>query len=336
MLAADTNFVGFDVPSLVIVQEMSSESTLVPTTGGKLVRIRMPVSMFVSSEFRGVVHEWLVELESPQQTIRVVDFWPRQEVYSDIEGTVQVERSYKRDAEFSFTASGGFEPFARGTAGGKLDNNTSTQERFLRKPPVQVLTSSGTIRRGYGVFFKFLPGPTPNPEGIREIAVLAEVPLGWRADMLRVSLSATGSLTRGGRDTVALGDMQLWTTLHLEGDRRAAERATMYLMCERNLRQLAAANHERVMQKALPTLWHKVGVALDVVEPRIQIDYLQQVLFGPSAKALDSHYQRLPVDLRVAILDFWDARDALLELGQATPVRSSMAASQWTWSSAIN
>ncbi len=323
-LAADSSVVSFDVPSVVVAQNMRPECAAVPTTGGKLIRIMVPVSTFLAPEFRGEVKEYLVELESPQQTVRVVDFWPRHEVYSDIEGTVQVESSRQHDSELNFNVSAGFEPFARGGAGGKSNNNSSTRETFQRKPPLQVLTSSGTIQRGYGVFFKFHAGTLPISEGSREIAVLAEVPADWRADMLRVTLSAVGSLSRGGRDTLPLGTVRLWTTLHLEGDRVAANRARMFVMREQALRRVAAANHERVMEKSLPTLWHKMGAALDVVEPRIPADYLSRVIFGPSAY-LESGNQRLPVDVRVAILDFWDARDELIQLAVGVPNRDDPA-----------
>ena len=80
---------------------------------------------------------------------------------------------------------------------------------------------------------------------------------------------------------------------------------------------LAASSHAQVIDRSLPTVWHKIGAALDVVEPCIQDDYLSQVIFGAADPQFNGGTGRLPVDLRVAVLDYWEHRTQLLKL--ATP-----------------
>ena len=80
------------------------------------------------------------------------------------------------------------------------------------------------------------------------------------------------------------------------------------------MRSLAEQSQRRVEERSLPTFWHKLGAALDVVDPKIPGNYLSQLIFGPGNHHFDQQTTRLPVELRVAVLDFWDERDALLAL----------------------
>lgn len=312
--AGELAVVGFDVPAVVVAEQMDPALVHAPTTGGKLVRLKIPVSTFLSAEFRGSVQEYVVEFESPHQSLRVIDFWPRDEVYSEVDGLVSVEHSRQKDGDLAFNLAAAVEPFGRGTLTGNYHDKSSVQERYSRKPPMQVLTSSGTIRRGYGVFFKFRSGPLPMNEGARDIAILAEVPPGWRADLLQVTMRAAGTASAHSRDLRTLGSSQMWVTVHQEGDREAAAHTRRFVTQERTLRALAASRSEQIADKSLPTWWHKLGAAMDVVEPKIPADYMRQALFGLSGQYLEGASHRLPVDVRVAVLDFWDARQQLTEL----------------------
>lgn len=312
--AGDGAAVSFDAPAIVIAEPINPAVVELPTMGGDLVRLRIPVSTLQAAEFRGQVQEYVVEILSPYQTLRVLDFWPKHEVYSDIDGTVNVESSQQRDSNLNFSLSGAYEPFGRGAVQGDFHNKSNVQEHYHRKPPMQVLTSSGTVHRGFGAFFKFRPGPLPVLEGVRDLAILAEVPRGWRADMLQITMQAVGTHAHSSRPQ-SLGEARLWMTTHREGDQAAAAAATRYVTQERALRSLAASNHARVKDKSLPTFWHKLGASLDVIEPKIPSDYLSQVIFGMSNQYYDNPAtNRLPVDLRVAVLDYWDVRNALVQL----------------------
>ena len=322
MAIADEAVVGFDAPAMAIAVPVNPEVVNAPLTGGKLVRVKVPVSTFLSPAFQGAVNEYVVELHCPQQTMRVVDFWPKQELYSEVQGTVSVDNRYHKDSHFAFNVSGGYEPFVRGNANGEFNEKIDSHQQFNRKPPMQLLTSAGTVLRGYGVFFKFRPGPVPQLEGEREVAILFEVPTNWRADLIQVTMHAAGQ--NGSSRSQVLGQSRLWMTVHQEGDQAAAAQAQRYVTQERALRALAAASQKQIEEKSLPTIWHKVGAALEVVEPKIPSDYLTKILFGASPAAgskqpyFDNATNRLPVNVRVAILDYWEQRDAVLKLASGT------------------
>lgn len=318
--------VSFDVPAIAVAQLVNPAVVEQATTGGKLVRIRLPISTFQRPDFHGLVEQCVVEVSSPYLSMRIVDYWPKTEVASDIQGTVSVKHSTSGESQLGGKGTLGYQPLGAGTLDAGFKTTNSREESYQRMPPMQVLSSSGTIRRGHGVFFKFLYGPHSVLEGAREIAILAEVPEHWRAQMLHVSMTALGGKSSRGGDQV-LGATQLWTVAYQEGDSAAAAQASRYVTQERALRVLAASSQAAVAEKSLPSVWHKLGAALDVVEPRIPADYLNKVIFGAKNQYFDNQAtNRLPVVLRVAILDYWEERERLAALSQHPDARDSISA----------
>ena len=314
--------VAFDVPAIVVAETLDPAVATAPTIGGTLLRIRMTVSTMIQPNFRGRVDELVVELDNPSRALRVLDFWPKNEVYSDVAGTISVENHFQKNQNLAFTVSGGYEPFARGSANGDYRAQQKVDEVYQRRPPMQLLTSSGTVRRGYGAFFKFRPGAVPVLEGDREIALLVEAPVGWRGDLLRISMRAVGTEAPGfgSTETRELGSTELWIAAHRNGDHPAALAAQRFVATEQSVRRLAEANRSAIENRSLPTVFHKVGAALDVVEPKIPNDFLMQILFNLNPQYFDAATSRLPVDLRVAALDYWDERARFMNLNHSTTV----------------
>jgi hypothetical protein len=308
--------VQFDAPAIVIAEAVNPAVVSAPLNDGHLMRLRIPLSTLVSQDVAGGIEEYTVAIRSPQQSMRVIDFWPKDEYYTDIDGNVEVASSEQLDRKFGFDFQAAYEPVGRGSAGGDYQTTTNRQENYQRRPPMQILTSSGTIDRGFGCFFKFRPGPFPVLEGTREVAILFEVSSAWRADMLQVSMRAVGKPKSSSKQSTTLGSQRLWMATHREGDSEAARQTRQAMQQERQLRALAASSQEQVMEKSLPTFLHKVGAQLDLIQPRIPDDYLSQIIFGSSQQIYQTHNRRLPVDLRVAMLDYLDQRDKLLNLAE--------------------
>jgi hypothetical protein len=311
------NSVAFDAPAIVVAEPVNPSVVSAPTMGGDLYRLKISVSTYISPEFRGSIGEYSLEIQSPTQSLRVLDFWPKNETYSQFEGTVKVDAHRKKDEHFNFNLAAGYPGVGNANASGDYQNHLNVQESYVKKPPLQMLTSSGTIHQGFGVFFKFRPGPIDVLEGSKDVALLVEVPKGWRADLLQVAMTAAGTHSNSSRSQV-LSQSRQWTTTHREGDGAAAAQAQVYVQHERHLRGVAASKQREVAERSLPTFWHKAGAALNVVESRIPEDYLTRVIFGRANPRLDDGSGRLPVDLRVAILDYWDQRGQLLSLSRPT------------------
>lgn len=331
-LSAQAPAVAFDVPAIVVAELVNPAVVSSPTTGGELMRLRIPVSSVIGPVYPGAIGEFLVEFNSPSQSLRVVDFWPKNETYSEFEGTVSVEASREKDERFHFNLGAAYPGIGQAAASGDYRNKMNVQESYQRHPPEKTLTSSGTIQQGFGVFFKFRPGRVDFVEGSRDIAILVEAPRGWRADLLKVRMTATGSTASGAYNSQQpriVATDQFWITTHREGDGAAAAQALAYVRQERHLRGLAANSRKEVEQRSLPSVLHKLGVALEVVDSRIPNDYLAAAIFGPAKPHFDQGTQRLPVDLRVAMLDYWDHRSQLMNLARPCPQSEALATAEY-------
>lgn len=319
LVLANGSPVSFDVPAIAVAEPINPAVVEAPTTGGELIRLRISLSTMVAAGFSGSVEEYIVDIRSPGQSMRVLDLWPKDQLYSNVDGSISVEATQKSDSDFSFALSGAYEPIGRGSATGNYHRTLNSQERYARRPPMQILTSSGTSHRGYGVFFKFRPGPTPVLEGSREIAVLFEVPRGWRGDMLLVTMQASGrTASASGQGGKSLGSSQHWLATHREGDAVAAAQAQRYVLGEQRLRTVARQMESQIAARATPNVWRKLGAALNVVPPRIPDNYLAGFIFGPANPQFTGGTENLPVDLRVEVLDYWEQREQQLKLAHAS------------------
>ncbi len=319
--------VAFDVPAIIVAQRVNPAVVTQPLQGGDLYRLQVVVSNYNAPDYRGSINEYSIELLSPTQTMRVVDFWPKNETYQPYEGSIKVDSHKQKDEHFNFNLNASYPTVGSANASGDYRNQLDVQESYTRKPPVQTLTSSGTLHQGFGAFFKFRPGPVDVLEGSKEVAILVEVPRGWRADLLQVVMTAAG-VPAGSSKQQVLSQSRLWITTHREGDGAAAAQAQAYVQQERHLRGVAASSQREVEKRALPNFWYKAGNALQIVDSRIPEDYLTRVIFGRANRSFNDGSSRLPVDLRVVILDYWDQRDSVLALSrsQAEPATAQTVA----------
>ncbi|GIW98254.1 MAG: hypothetical protein KatS3mg111_1587 [Pirellulaceae bacterium] len=303
----------FDVPAILSADPVDQPGAVVPRRGGKLLRVRVPISTVLDSQFQGRVFEYHIELVSPHRSMQVLDLWPRNELVRTIEGNVAVETSRQSDHAVGVNLLSASKPPVPGGVNASVGEKQTISQRYEQKPPLHLLTASGTTNRGCGAFFKFRAGPIGLADGMRDVALLVEVPRQWRADILEVRMHATGSRSRSGTESQPLGASHSWLAIYQRGDDEAAQAAEHFVESERSLRRIAECA-QQLHQRTLPTVFHRLGAALDIVEPRLPEDFLVQALFGPHTQYLEGGAHRLPVDLRVAILEFWDARRAMIDL----------------------
>jgi hypothetical protein len=311
----------FDVPTLVSARRVDPAWIGSHGHEGSLVRIQIPVSAYIEPRFQGTVSEYVVQIESPLRTIQVRDYWPRREAVTDIAGNIRVEHSSQRESKLGGKATGGFAVIANGTLEASHRSSSNTKESFERLPESQSVALAGHTNRGAGVFFKFRSGHNVGLEGARETALLAQVPEAWRADKLLVTVRAFGTRNTFSGFT-ELASTRCWVAVFREGDAVARARAQDFVRLEQRVRDLAMAKRRDVERASHPTIFHQIGAAMSVVEPRIPEDYVQQVLFGPRGQYFEGHSHRLPLDLRIAILDFWEGRDVLSALATGKPLES--------------
>ena len=254
-LAKATNLssrtIGIDVPAIVVAEEVQANLVGQPRIGRRFVRLRFKVSTYVNSTFQGAVKEYAIQINSPQQTMRVVDFWPRTVTYSDIDGNVSIQGSSQTHRDLKLDVNGGFQPFVTGSLNGGIGSKDSVTQSYQRKAPSRELVNSGTSHRGFGAFFKFRPGPVVVAEGARDIALLLEVPAAWRGDLLQVQINAYGWAGNSRAKSELLGNSTNWLAVHRAGDLQAANQVREFVQYEQRLYRIADESKQQVAAKAM-------------------------------------------------------------------------------------
>lgn len=168
------------------------------------------------------------------------------------------------------------------------------------------VVAQGTIDRGAGGSATLALAGAAQPK----LWLTVQVPQAWRGDLLdvRVVTSAVvvDPLGRASRRTV--DSTRLLTAVYLAGDAAAAQAGYAFAESQRKLLVDAAHFSPRIDFVNSPTPVHLVGRSLGIYEQPVPETWLHDWIFaGPYAKPNN----KLPVDLRVSMLDYQTARDAL-------------------------
>ena len=171
-----------------------------------------------------------------------------------------------------------------------------------------MLTASGTIDRGRGVYFKLKPSPRTTLEGAYEYVVVLRVPRNWRSGLLFVSSDASGnerSVLPGDEQTTKLGRGRFVVAIYQQGDTAAQQAASRYGQAELALQQTIARKRGELDRRMYPTPLHRLGVTRDNALAR---DWLETVMFRAVPEDV---LVKLPDDVRLAVENFVAARKGL-------------------------
>ncbi|MBL9125310.1 MAG: hypothetical protein JNG90_16855 [Planctomycetaceae bacterium] len=216
----------FDTSYTVECRDVTPRDFAVRYPDSRIVEAKFRVSTWFTAGREADLDELIVEITSPNKTLPVVDFMPRTELDTDIAGAIEVVESDEHTTSTNAGVGGsvGVEygivrAQATPSAGGGKTHLSSTKETYKRLPPKQLLLASGTINRGYGVFFKLKPSPQAALEGVREFACLFLVPHDWRGQAVQVSCSALATKrSYFSSTTERCGEGTFYVGLFLEGD----------------------------------------------------------------------------------------------------------------------
>jgi hypothetical protein len=110
----------------------------------------------------------------------------------------------------------------------------------------------------------------------------------------------------------------LVVALYQENDTVASQAAAEYVRQQANLIRSVKLYSKTIQQRNFPTPFHKLGAKLELYEPEVPDDWLESIVYKPGA----FHHTRLsalPVDVRVAILNFQDQKVRMETLSGAQP-----------------
>ena len=88
--------------------------------------------------------------------------------------------------------------------------------------------------------------------------------------------------------------------LYLERDAESKSKAAAYVEAERQLRRIATANRDEINNRRWPSLMHKLGRAVNAVEPKIPVDWLHQFIHACGPDTPPQFQRHLPEKVQTA------------------------------------
>ncbi len=300
--------VAFDVNPLVAARDLGQTALLSQLPHSRMIEVQLDVSALFNPGEASRVTEYTVRLVSRHEDVQVADYSPRTELQTEILGPLQITQDADRIREGAIRGVGGYPGV--GTVHGYAYGHDNSHETvvYARKPALELSTASGTLDRRRGVYFKVKQSSQNTLEGARPFRIVFEVPQNWRADLLDVTIEAVGYDHANSKRVRVLSTQKFVVAMYQEYDDHAAALATRYVRQQQRLSSLAESFSKAIEQRSFPTPLHKLGAKLDMYEPSIPQDWLDTLIFQSGAAYPLMRLSHLPVDLRVAILNYLDQK----------------------------
>lgn len=310
----------FDMAPIAVARAAEAESTTAsPLPGQRLLSVSLRLSSLVQSPQPPTIDQLMIHVYCVDPAVTIADYTPRTELSSEVAGTVDVHQTEESSKHLGFSIDAAQGHALRGNLGGDAGSKDTQTLKYQKLAPLQVALASGTTHRGRGAYFKFRATTQQVIEGDKRITLTLCVPDGWRGGQLDVHISADKlhrSLPGLEPESRTVGGARFVVTTFTDGDEAMLRAVQGLTGAERKLRELADQYAQAILRRSTPNLWQQVAVAFDLGEPPVAADWLHRVLLGQVDTDLHLQLRRLPVDVRVAILDYQEARQRFLQTGQ--------------------
>jgi hypothetical protein len=311
--------VTYDVAPAVACRDVTTDDFAAANPDERLIEAAIQVSSLIRSGSEGDLLEYFYRFDSSRPSIRIVDYSPQTTLASDVAGNVSIEQKEEQTKGIGVTLAGPRDLPVNVAGSGDLGAKSTDAVRYELVAPMTAVAASGTLDRGRGVYFKLRPSRSASLEGAKEFVVVLRVPADWRGDFLYLSCTATG-VKRGVvpplRDDVVCGRREFIVALYAEGDTAAKAAAERMVRAEWVLLRTISANRQAIQRRFYPTLAHKLGVLLAVVEPDLPEDWARHVIFGAPEDQIERITEKLPSDVQQAVSQYAVARRQFRSLSQ--------------------
>lgn len=282
--------------------------------GQHQVTFSLRLSSLIVNPSAGSVDQWIVRC-TPRTRLRVLDYAPKTELHSGIDGPIQITQTRENSESFGLGLNADYQKMFGGHMGLDDQEKNLDSKKFNRLAPLQTVIASGTIDRGHGVFFKLRSTATSVLEGEKQFEVTFAVPSNWRRSIFDVSVIAQENV-RGfstSQHNHTLAAQHFPVAVYRSDDPQSHQLAQQLAAAERELRILADQISAQQSQQSSPwkhaidsfTRW----VAPDTTSKETE-RWLPRVLNQTADPHHDKTIRRLPMPVRVAVLDYAEARDA--------------------------
>ena len=282
--------VRFDVVSPIAAFESQMESR----ADTKLVGIEVEVSAFFENIGSEDVESLLIQVESSDPDFRIVDQSPKTMTSTDIDGVIRHSETRTRSLSLDADATGYYRYLTGAFATGAFHTSQSSNETYDKLAPRETVMASGTLAGGRTAYFKLRANSQTSLEGKKSYRLLAETPIDWRGETLRIGIQAKGRARRtlDGRAVPSFVESSKWVVpVYLESVPRARDAAIRFASAEARLRRTAHDQRDSMKSGGKPRF------GFGDRGQRIPEDWLDQCLTGNLATDTRS---RLPKAIREA------------------------------------
>ncbi|QDV71618.1 hypothetical protein Poly24_53570 [Rosistilla carotiformis] len=301
----------FDLSPVAPAQPVAPNEDVFVPPGYRWVRVRLDISSLINTAEQSKPHEFVYRIQCSSPDSRVVDYSPRTQLSASTVGGIRVEQSDEKSKSLGLALKGSYLNLVDGSSGADLGSKVCNKTTFEKAAPQEILFASGTIARGQGVYFKLRATPAQVLDGQKPFTITLQVPDSWRGDLMSVHLDATESHRSFGgleRESSAASPVRFQVAVYDQADDIARRWAWQLAEAEQRLREASTRYASSIRERSLPTIFHHVAAALDVIEPRISEDWMQRALYGSIDPYFDKQIRQLPVAVKVAVLDYVDAK----------------------------
>lgn len=312
--------VSFDVMPSVGCRDVTTAEFAEANPDEKLIEVVIEISSLIRQGKEGELLQFFYRFDSPRRTMRIVDYTPKTTLASDLAGNVTIEKKQETTKGIGLAVTAPLEWPAKLTGSGDLGTKTTDSTRYELVPPKIAVAASGTLDRGYSVYFKVKPSRSTSLEGARPFTLVLRVPHSWRADY--VHLSCTASAAAQGLlgpldEELVCGQRKFVVALYAEGDASAKAAAERLIRAESELLKTISAHRQALEKRFYPTFAHRVGALLDGASATLPHDVAEAIVYGGRSPDRDMLALRLPAEVRQAAAKYTVARRALSSLGIA-------------------
>jgi len=271
------------------------------------------------------ISQWIVRVVPRDEQIQVVDYFPRTETASDVATPIKITQTDESTQSAGVSVDGAYANLARANLGADRGNKQIDTIQFDRQPPQQTVTAAGTIQRGRGVYFKLRWTANQVLEGEKRFEVTMRVPARWRGGLFDVSVVPHGEAPSDPgwsprlwqSDSRTIGEAKFVIAAYRQGDSAARQAAYGMSEAERELRRLGQQNSIRPTPSSLPEMIRQVAAKLELESSRANDQWLQRVLFASADPHLDKSIRKLPMPIRIAVLEYTEQREQFRAMSAA-------------------
>ena len=245
---ADQPSVRFDVPALA---EAAATANAVSYDRDQLmtIEVSLPVTSEIAAAERNHINEFRYDIQWQQARYPVLDYGPRTQTTSIVDGTIGVETQKDRNATFGIAINGGDADLLGGSAKAEAAKRDVEKFRYQEIPQHDVLVASGSTNRGTGVFFRFHRSRRETLEGSRDLSVTFRVPSNWQAGLLQVKCRASGERKVAGLWNEPIEIVRSFTLpVYLASSSAAHDRAIEYVRAENSLQMISLAVEKKASE----------------------------------------------------------------------------------------